>query len=174
MQVSQCTESGIFVCAIELEADPEEPGKWLVPQYAYCINPPKKIPAGCCAVINADCSGWDYPENHIGREGYVSGVPTRIELYGPLPDGWSDQPPPPDPLVVRQEEIRVALRRNDNNAIRPMRALRAAEGREDLTEEERTALREDEIILAYLDEESTALRTELRQVEAEIADKNSE
>ena len=34
-------------------------------------------------------------EDHKGESGYVNGQPHTINVYGPLPDGWSDTPPPP-------------------------------------------------------------------------------
>ena len=38
---------------------------------------------------------WEDIEDHRGKEGYLKGQPHTIEEYGPLPDGWSDTPPPP-------------------------------------------------------------------------------
>lgn len=38
---------------------------------------------------------WVNVENHIGESGYVNGVPTTIEQYGSLPDGWSTTAPEP-------------------------------------------------------------------------------
>lgn len=38
---------------------------------------------------------WDYVENHKGKEGYVDGQAFTVKDYGPLPEGWSDTPPPP-------------------------------------------------------------------------------
>lgn len=46
---------------------------------------------------------WDQVENHVGKHGYVNGVPTIITEYGPLPDGWSDTPPPPPLETVRAQ-----------------------------------------------------------------------
>jgi hypothetical protein len=40
-------------------------------------------------------TAWEQVENHKGREGYMDGKPFTIKTYGPLPDGWSDTPPPP-------------------------------------------------------------------------------
>jgi hypothetical protein len=38
---------------------------------------------------------WEQVEDHKGKEGYVNGERATIKDYGPLPDGWSDTPPPP-------------------------------------------------------------------------------
>lgn len=40
-------------------------------------------------------SAWEQIEDHKGKEGYVNGEPHTIMTYGPLPEGWSDTPPPP-------------------------------------------------------------------------------
>lgn len=40
-------------------------------------------------------SAWEQVENHKGENGYLNGAPYTIKEYGPLPDGWSDTPPPP-------------------------------------------------------------------------------
>ena len=39
--------------------------------------------------------GWEQVEIHKGVEGYLNGEPHEVKEYGPLPDGWSDTPPPP-------------------------------------------------------------------------------
>ena len=39
-------------------------------------------------------NNWEQIENHKGLDGYVDGKPFKIVEYGPLPDGWSDTPPP--------------------------------------------------------------------------------
>ena len=38
---------------------------------------------------------WWQVEDHKGASGYVNGQPHTINEYGPLPEGWSDAPPPP-------------------------------------------------------------------------------
>ena len=47
--------------------------------------------------------GWEQVENHKGKQGYLNGEPHTINDYGPLPDGWSDTPPP-----LSMEEARVS------------------------------------------------------------------
>lgn len=41
------------------------------------------------------CEGWELVEDHKGAEGYVNGQLHTVKEYGPLPEGWSDTPPPP-------------------------------------------------------------------------------
>ncbi|MGD9576289.1 tail fiber assembly protein [Desulfovibrio sp.] len=48
---------------------------------------------------------WVNVENHVGEKGFVNGVPTTIEKYGPLPEGWSATPP-----VPTAEQLFSALR----------------------------------------------------------------
>lgn len=51
---------------------------------------------------------WIYVEDHKGKNGYVNGQPHEIKEYGPLPDGWSDTPPPPtltDVQTAKRQEI---------------------------------------------------------------------
>lgn len=38
---------------------------------------------------------WEQVETHKGKEGYVNGQPYTIKKHGPLPEGWSETPPPP-------------------------------------------------------------------------------
>ena len=38
---------------------------------------------------------WEQVEDHKGKSGYVNGQPHEVKEYGPLPDGWSETPPPP-------------------------------------------------------------------------------
>ena len=38
---------------------------------------------------------WEQVEDHKGKSGYVNGAPYEIKEYGPLPEGWSETPPPP-------------------------------------------------------------------------------
>jgi hypothetical protein len=37
---------------------------------------------------------WEQVENHKGKQGYLDGKPHTVTDYGPLPAGWSDDPPP--------------------------------------------------------------------------------
>ena len=44
---------------------------------------------------------WEQVENHKDRKGYLNGQQHIIKDYGPLPDGFSDAPPPP----TREEQM---------------------------------------------------------------------
>ena len=59
-----------------------------------------------------DGKKWGQVEDHKGESGYVNGQPHTINEYGPLPDGWSDTPPPPslaDAKAAKQAEISSAF-----------------------------------------------------------------
>jgi hypothetical protein len=63
---------------------------------------------------------WVYFESHRGRAGYVNGKPYTITDHGPLPEGWSDTPPPPTPeeLEARREaEFNAAINQRLQNWI---------------------------------------------------------
>ena len=45
---------------------------------------------------------WEQVEDHKGKEGYVNGEPFAVAAYGPLPEGWSETPPPPTPKAQRE------------------------------------------------------------------------
>lgn len=49
---------------------------------------------------------WDYVENHKGESGYLDGKPYEVKEYGPLPDGFSETPPPPT-RKERESQIRA-------------------------------------------------------------------
>jgi hypothetical protein len=40
-------------------------------------------------------NAWEQIEDHKGKEGYVNDKPFTVKEYGPLPEGWSEVPPPP-------------------------------------------------------------------------------
>ncbi|MDD4700741.1 MAG: phage tail protein [Desulfovibrio sp.] len=55
---------------------------------------------------------WEQVEDHKGKSGYVNGQPHEIKGYGPLPDGWSDTPPPPalaDMQATKRAEITIGF-----------------------------------------------------------------
>jgi len=69
---------------------------------------------------------WEQVENHKGREGWLNGQPHKITEYGPLPEGWSDNPP--EPTAEELAERRRAAIEGELDAIdrRGRRASRAA------------------------------------------------
>lgn len=60
-----------------------------------CIRTGDKlaIPPHYWPVVNSDKSGFDMMEDHRGKSGYVDGRHIKIAALGPLPEGWSDEPP---------------------------------------------------------------------------------
>ena len=55
---------------------------------------------------------WEQVEDHKGKSGYVNGQAYTINAYGPLPDGWSDTPPPPslaDAQSAKRAEINAGF-----------------------------------------------------------------
>ena len=85
---------------------------------------------------------WEQVEDHKGKKGYVNDEPYEIKEYGPLPEGWSETPPPPT-----TEELFARLRNQRDariNSILWMRERHADElalGKEtSLTPEQYTAL----------------------------------
>ncbi len=57
---------------------------------------------------------WEQVENHKGKQGYVDGKPFTIIEYGPLPEGWSDTPPPPTITEARATKTAEVLRGYDS------------------------------------------------------------
>ena len=55
---------------------------------------------------------WEQVEDHKGKSGYVNGQPHEVKEYGPLPEGWSDTPPP-----LTTEELMISLRSQRNTSI---------------------------------------------------------
>lgn len=66
-----------------------------IPANATRQAPPDPIP-GLTPCWNAILDHWEMVEDHIGEEGYVNGLPYKIDDYGPYPPGWSTEPPPPE------------------------------------------------------------------------------
>lgn len=66
-----------------------------------------------------DGKKWGQVEDHKGESGYVNGQPHTINEYGPLPDGWSETPPPPT-----TEELFARLRSERDTRINSVLWLR--------------------------------------------------
>ena len=60
-----------------------------------CLRSGKElaIPDGYWPVLNAAGDGWVMTVDHRGKEGWVDGKAVRIDAVGPLPEGWSEEPP---------------------------------------------------------------------------------
>jgi hypothetical protein len=87
---------------------------------------------------------WEQVEDHKGKEGYLNGQAHTIKDYGPLPEGWSDTPPPPTEAELaaqRKAEILAALAEIDIASIRPLRAV--ADGSADEYDTQKLADLED-------------------------------
>lgn len=80
----QYTSDGIYAETIE--------DYGLLPSNATHTKPPEPLPGHVLRWTGED---WEQIEDHKGRQGYVNGQPYTITDYGPLPEGWSDTPPPP-------------------------------------------------------------------------------
>lgn len=95
-QIAYCyNDDGYYTHSEYCTIDPLESEKQGRNVYVMPANSLSKAPViaeGCVAkCVDED---WVNEENHVGESGYVNGVPTEIKEYGPLPDGWSDTPPP--------------------------------------------------------------------------------
>ena len=47
---------------------------------------------------------WVLIPDFRGKQGYLDGQPHEIDDFGPLPDGWSADPPPPTPEEIAEQE----------------------------------------------------------------------
>lgn len=96
-QIAYCTDEKDYYTHSEYcTIDPVESAKqghdvYVLPANGYIDAP--VIADGC--VVRRVNGAWVNVENHVGEKGYVNGVPTEIKEYGPLPEGWSETPPPP-------------------------------------------------------------------------------
>lgn len=111
-KIAYCTDAeGYYTHSETCTTDPLESARQgcdvcVLPANGYLDAP--VIAKGCVAKRVNDA--WVNVENHIGEEGYVKGVPTKIEDYGLLPDGWSATLPPPELSEVQ------AIKRAEINA----------------------------------------------------------
>jgi hypothetical protein len=60
---------------------------------------PPEFSEGYCPVFDEDANAWMLVEDHRGEAGYLDGEYTIIEQIGPVPDGWTTEPPPAPPFV---------------------------------------------------------------------------
>ncbi|MCL1888877.1 MAG: hypothetical protein FWF99_00030 [Desulfovibrionaceae bacterium] len=110
-----------------LEANPNS----LPPENALRGNAPEIIPGFWPCEKNGK---WVQVEDHrkddgqerADRQGYMNGEPYTIKDIGPLPEGWSEDPPPPTPedqAAQRKVEIMDRMFALDMESIRPLRAV---------------------------------------------------
>ncbi|MGE4291387.1 MAG: hypothetical protein AB7E32_04165 [Desulfovibrio sp.] len=144
--------------------NPLEHGTFLIPANATMVNPPDTA-AGRVACWNG--TAWVQVEDHRGVAYWLPGdewdAPARImEDLGPLPDEAllaAPEKPASVQAEERRAEILVALAALDTAAIRPTRAILAAQ----LAGSEPDAA--DTARLAELETQAQALRTELAGLE---------
>lgn len=143
-QIAYCTNEKDYYthseyCTVDqLESIQQGHDVYVLPANGYLDAP--VVAKGCVARrVNG---AWVDVENHVGENGYVNGVPTTIEEYGPLPEGWSLTPPPPT-----TEELFARLRNQRDASINSVLWMRErhsdelALGKEaTLTPEQYTAL----------------------------------
>ena len=97
---------------------------------------------------------WEQVEDHRGKQGYVNGEAFTVKEPGPLPEGWSDTPPPPtleEAVKKRKGEIQAELDALDRASIRSLRAIMKGAGTDFDTKK-----------LAELDAQAKGLREELK------------
>lgn len=56
-------------------------------------------------IENPNATEWEQVEDHRGTQGYLDGEPHEIKDLGPLPDGFSLEPPPPSLEQARTEAL---------------------------------------------------------------------
>lgn len=79
-------DSGVYVMTTEAYAEA------LPPPNALRVSPDFSV--GYWPVLDATRKGWKRIEDHRGKKGWVGEEQTEITELGPLPNGWSDEPPP--------------------------------------------------------------------------------
>jgi len=130
---------------------PLEPGKYLHPANTTEVEPPG---ADECEAAVWNGENWHVVDDFRGRKGYINGIETVIKTLGPLPDGWSDEPPEPTPEekeAERKAGIYARLAEIDQASIRPLRAI--AKG---------TATDDDRAVLAKLEVDAVKERDKLK------------
>lgn len=149
----QCFATGEYVGPIECYDE-------LLPNGATWETPPDAKAGFARFYKNGK---WQYIEDHRKEEGYVDGVRITIHEVGPLPEGWSTEPPAPTPeqqAAMRRQEILTALDRIDRASSRSLRAILTAQAAG--TEPAQA----DVQVLATYEAEAVALREELAALNA--------
>jgi hypothetical protein len=96
--------TGEYASSVELRESPLEAGIFLVPACCTTTALPE-VPAGHVACWNG--SAWALVEDHRGEAGYVNGAAFEVVDLGPYPEGWSTEPPQPDPNAAILAQIAV-------------------------------------------------------------------
>ena len=104
MKIYHYDRNGEFTHASKARPNPKEKGKFLIPNRAVTVEPPKPK-NGRAVVWN---NGWQQVEDHRGKTVYSATDSKRIEKLGPLPEGYSTEKPPepePEPYEPTEHEI---------------------------------------------------------------------
>ena len=113
--------------------------------------------------------GWILVEDHRGKKGWVDGSPYEVKDFGPLPDGWTDEQPPPTPEQQREAQraaILAALDELDRKSMRSVRAIGVLSNKLETADAGDRAdleakLASEEVFLAGLEDQAEAKRAEL-------------
>lgn len=102
--------TGEFLVVGMAQTDPLNQGSYLIPAHST-VSPPPDADSG--RVVCWDGAQWVQVEDHKGKRGYLNGKPHTITEYGPLPEGWSDTPPPRPAAEVRANLLaEIGARKN--------------------------------------------------------------
>jgi hypothetical protein len=113
------------------------------------------FPKGFWVIWNG--SGWETTEDHRGESGYLDGVPTEIKEVGPLPEGWSETPPPPTAEEVKAQKIaalQAELSALDQKSMRSIRAI-------GVLEDDDPDKAQEKYLLAIIEDKVKAIRAAL-------------
>ena len=107
-QMAHCTdESGYYTHSEVCTIDPIESVRKGHDVYVLPANGHWDAPIFEDGKIPQRVNGaWVNRPNHVGQEGYINGVATKIKEYGPLPEGWSTTPPSPTLMDVKAKKRR--------------------------------------------------------------------
>jgi hypothetical protein len=117
--------------------------------------------------------GWTLIDDRRGQEGYLNGQPYKIEKLGPVPDGWTDTPPPPTAEEIKARktaDIQAKLNTYDFKTTRPLRTLNSLWRRYDIVntevekEEIMSIIADEEVYLQALEDKAAAARQELSEL----------
>jgi hypothetical protein len=100
---------------------PANPGS-LPPANATRTAPPEA--EGFWPIWNG--TAWTLKEDHRGEKGWLDGQEHTIESLGPLPEGWSSEPPEPTAeefIAGKLARLKYLLSKIDAASIRPLRAI---------------------------------------------------
>lgn len=145
MRIFHIDENGTLIGEGRADADPLQPGAWLIPAQATTVEPPQPIEGSVRRFV---AGGWEY---HDLPEPEPEPSPVEPE---PVPE--TETPPPMSATDRRRVEILSALAMIDAESMRPARAvaLAVAAGQ--------VPAAADVAKLAELEQRAQDLRNELR------------